>query len=157
MAGLRDARAGDGVCPFHGPPPPDGGGIRSRRIRNARRRPPPYPWGDETPTVEHANLDLRRFDPESVGIRPRGASAWGVQDLAGNGWEWTSTPFAPFDGFVPMASYPQYSADFFDGEHFVCKGASPVTPPALLRRSFRNWYRSEYPYMYATFRASVAS
>jgi formylglycine-generating enzyme required for sulfatase activity len=115
-----------------------------------------YPWGDETPTVEHANLDLRRFDPESVGIRPRGASAWGVQDLAGNGWEWTSTPFAPFDGFVPMASYPQYSADFFDGEHFVCKGASPVTPTALLRRSFRNWYRSEYPYMYATFR-TVAS
>ena len=111
-----------------------------------------YPWGDAEPTVEHANLDLRRFDPESVGIRPLGASAWGVQDLAGNGWEWTSTTFAPFDGFTPMASYPQYSADFFDDAHFVCKGASPATAPALLRRSFRNWYRPEYPYVYATFR-----
>ncbi len=111
-----------------------------------------YPWGDDEPTPEHANVDFHRFDPESVGIRPRGASAWGVQDLAGNGWEWTSTPFAPFAGFAPMASYPQYSADFFDGEHYVCKGASPVTATPLLRRSFRNWYRREYPYMYATFR-----
>lgn len=111
-----------------------------------------YPWGDDEPTPEHANLDFHRFDPESVGIRPRGASAWGVHDLAGNGWEWTSTPFAPFDGFAPMATYPQYSADFFDGEHYVCKGASPVTATPLLRRSFRNWYRREYPYMYATFR-----
>jgi formylglycine-generating enzyme required for sulfatase activity len=111
-----------------------------------------YPWGDAEPTAEHANLGLHRYDPESVGIRPRGASAWGVHDLAGNGWEWTATPFAPFAGFAPMASYPQYSADFFDGEHFVCKGASPVTATALLRRSFRNWYRAEYPYLYATFR-----
>ncbi len=115
-----------------------------------------YPWGDDEPTAEHANMDLRRFDPESVGIRPLGASAWGVHDLAGNGWEWTATPFAPFAGFTPMASYPQYSADFFDDEHFVCKGASPVTVTALVRRSFRNWYRNEYPYMYATFRCVVS-
>ena len=47
---------------------------------------------------------------------PRGASAWGVRDLVGNGWEWTSTVFAPFPGFEPMPSYPQYSADFFDGQ-----------------------------------------
>jgi formylglycine-generating enzyme required for sulfatase activity len=51
-----------------------------------------------------------------------------------------------------MATYPPYSADFFDGEHVVMKGASPVTSRNLVRRSFRNWYRREYPYMYATFR-----
>ncbi len=55
---------------------------------------------------------------------PRGASAWGVHDLVGNGWEWTSTIFGPFAGFAPMASYPEYSADFFDGQHYVMKGAS---------------------------------
>ena len=48
----------------------------------------------------------------------------------GNGWEWTSTMFAPFDGFRPMASYPEYSADFFDGQHLVMKGASPATDRA---------------------------
>lgn len=114
-----------------------------------------FPWGDEPPDARiHGNFDFRRFEPEPVGINPQGASAWGVQDLIGNGWEWTSTPFEPFAGFAPLASYPQYSADFFDGDHFVVKGASPVTGRDLVRRSFRNWYRPDYPYMYATFRCA---
>jgi formylglycine-generating enzyme required for sulfatase activity len=51
-----------------------------------------------------------------------------------------------------MPSYPQYSADFFDGLHYVLKGASPATPAELVRRSFRNWFRPTYPYVYAKFR-----
>ena len=111
-----------------------------------------FPWGDDAPTSAHGNFDFRRFDPEPVGINSAGASAWGIYDLIGNGWEWTATPFAPLPGFAPMASYPQYSADFFDGAHFVVKGASPVTNRHHVRRSFRNWYRAQYPYVYATFR-----
>jgi len=72
--------------------------------------------------------------------------------LVGNGWEWTSTVFAPFDGFRAAPSYPGYSANFFDGEHYVIKGGSPRTAARLLRRSFRNWFRPEYPYVYGTFR-----
>jgi iron(II)-dependent oxidoreductase len=112
----------------------------------------PFPWGDAEPTSAHGNFDFRRFDPEPVGISPAGASAWGVHDLIGNGWEWTSTVFAPLPGFEPMASYPQYSADFFDGAHYVMKGACPVTSRRLVRRSFRNWFRADYQYMYAKFR-----
>ena len=111
-----------------------------------------YPWGSAPPAPQHGNFDFRRFDPEPAGSSPAGASAWGVEDLIGNGWEWTSTPFATFAGFAPMASYPQYSADFFDGKHYVMKGASPVTSRNLVRRSFRNWFYADYPYMYATFR-----
>jgi formylglycine-generating enzyme required for sulfatase activity len=70
----------------------------------------------------------------------------------GNGWEWTSTPFAPFPGFEPLAAYRGYSADFFDGRHYVLKGASPRTAPSLVRRSFRNWFQPWYPFPYATFR-----
>jgi iron(II)-dependent oxidoreductase len=117
-----------------------------------------YPWGD-VPADAHprtgglrGNFDFERFEPVPVGSYPAGASAWGVHDLAGNGWEWTSTVFAPFPGFSPMASYPEYSADFFDGQHFVMKGASPATAKALIRRSFRNWFRPNYPYVYAGFR-----
>lgn len=111
-----------------------------------------YPWGDAPPEARHGNFGFRRFDPEPIGSSPAGASAWGVEDLMGNGWEWTSTPFGPYPGFAAMASYPQYSADFFDGKHFVMRGASPVTSTNLLRRSFRNWFYGDYPYMYATFR-----
>ena len=112
----------------------------------------PYAWGDEPPGRRHGNFGFQRFDPEPVDAHPDGASAWGVADLVGNGWEWTATRFAPFPGFEPMASYPQYSADFFDGKHYVMKGASPVTAVELVRRSFRNWFYRDYPYMYAKFR-----
>jgi gamma-glutamyl hercynylcysteine S-oxide synthase len=96
--------------------------------------------------------DFESWDPAPVGSRPHGGSVWGVEDLFGNGWEWTSTVFGPFPGFRPMDAYPQYSADFFDGEHFVMKGASPATALELVRPSFRNWFRPRYPYVYATFR-----
>ncbi len=111
-----------------------------------------YPWGDAPASAAHGNFDFRRFDPEPIGSSPAGVSAWGVHDLIGNGWEWTATPFAPFDGFQPMPTYPVYSADFFDGKHFVMKGASPVTSHHQVRRSFRNWFYADYPYMFATFR-----
>ncbi|MFL6247507.1 MAG: SUMF1/EgtB/PvdO family nonheme iron enzyme [Thermoanaerobaculia bacterium] len=110
------------------------------------------PWGDEAPDETRGNFDFRHWDPVNVGRYPAGASAWGVHDLVGNGWEWTSTLFAGFDGFKPMPSYPEYSADFFDGAHYVLKGASPVTARELVRRSFRNWFRPNYPYVFATFR-----
>jgi iron(II)-dependent oxidoreductase len=98
------------------------------------------------------NFDFKRWDPESIYADPAGHSAFGVGQLVGNGWEWTSTPFAPFDGFAPRATYPGYSANFFDNEHYVLKGGSARTAARLLRRSFRNWFRRDYPYMYAKFR-----
>ena len=111
-----------------------------------------YPWGTDDPSSAHGVFDFSSWDPEPAGSHPKGASYWGVDDLVGNGWEWTSTPFAPFAGFRPMASYPEYSNDFFDGQHFVIKGASPVTARELIRPTFRNWFRGRYPYVYATFR-----
>ena len=89
-----------------------------------------------------------------MGSYPAGVSAWGVHDLVGNGWEWTSTVFSGFPGFQTMASYPEYSSDFFDDDHYVVKGASPATGRELIRRSFRNWFRPDYPYMYASFRCA---
>jgi formylglycine-generating enzyme required for sulfatase activity len=113
-----------------------------------------YPWGEALPDASRGNFDFSHWDPVPVGSYPSGASAWGVHDLVGNGWEWTSTEFNGFDGFEPMASYPVYSTDFFDGKHFVMKGASPATARHLVRRSFRNWFRGNYPYVYATFRCA---
>jgi ergothioneine biosynthesis protein EgtB len=111
-----------------------------------------YPWGNEPPTPARGVFDFSRWDPAPCGIHGTGASAWGVQDLVGNGWEWTGTTFAPFPGFQPMGSYPEYSADFFDGEHMVMKGASQATAHELIRPTLRNWFRTRYPYVYATFR-----
>ena len=59
---------------------------------------------------------------------------------------------APLPGFEPFPFYRGYSADFFDGKHFVMKGGSARTAACMLRRSFRNWFQPHYPYVYAKFR-----
>ncbi|HSD66689.1 MAG TPA: SUMF1/EgtB/PvdO family nonheme iron enzyme [Vicinamibacteria bacterium] len=114
----------------------------------------PLPWGDEAPGERHGSFHFRHASPVPVGAFPAGASAWGVHELVGNGWEWTGTPFAPFPGFAPMPRYPGYSADFFDGRHFVLLGASWATDEALVRTSFRNWFQPHYPYVFSKFRCA---
>ncbi len=99
------------------------------------------------PSPKNDNFDFQHWDPIPVP-----ASSGKLEQLTGNGWEWTSTPFAPFPGFEPFPFYKNYSEPFFDGQHFVLKGASPRTAGCFARPSFRNWFRPEYPYIYATFR-----
>ena len=111
-----------------------------------------YPWGAEPPERKHGNFDLRLWDPTPLGAFPDGDSAFGVSELVGNGWEWTASVFGPFSGFRPHPFYEGYSANFFDGEHYVQKGGSPRTAACMLRRSFRNWFQPHYPYVYAGFR-----
>jgi iron(II)-dependent oxidoreductase len=111
-----------------------------------------YPWGHAEPSSKRGNFDFHQWDPLDVDAHPAGNSAGGVAQLVGNGWEWTATKFGPFPGFQPMPFYPGYSQDFFDEKHYVLKGGSPVTAACMLRRSFRNWFRPDYPYVYASFR-----
>lgn len=118
----------------------------------AEARERDYPWGNQYPEPRHGNFDFQSWDPAPVAAFPEGRSAFGVEGLVGNGWEWTSTVFAPFAGFERFPFYPGYSADFFDGKHYVMKGGSPRTAACMLRRSFRNWFQTHYQYVYAGFR-----
>jgi ergothioneine biosynthesis protein EgtB len=111
-----------------------------------------YPWGDAPPDASHGNFNFQNWDPVAVGSYPDGRSAFGLEDTLGNGWEWTSSDFAPYTGFDPFPFYRGYSANFFDQNHFVVKGASPRTASCMLRRSFRNWFQPHYPFVYASFR-----
>jgi ergothioneine biosynthesis protein EgtB len=111
-----------------------------------------FPWGEEAPSARHGHFDLRRWDGAPVHAFPCGRSAFGVEGMLANGWEWTSTRFEPFPGFQAFPFYPGYSANFFDGKHYVMKGGSPRTAECLLRRSFRNWFQPHYQYVYAGFR-----
>jgi formylglycine-generating enzyme required for sulfatase activity len=98
------------------------------------------------------NFGFTRWDPVAVDASSNGHGNGAPAQMIGNGWEWTRDIFAPFEGFAPHPYYPGYSADFFDGQHYVMKGASPRTARLLTRPTFRNWFRSDYPYMYAGFR-----
>lgn len=100
--------------------------------------------------LKGANLGFHRAS--ALPVSSHAANGWGVHELVGNGWEWTSTEFGPFPGFKPMPRYPGYSADFFDGRHFVVRGASWATDARLARPSFRNWFQPHYPYVFSKFR-----
>jgi len=65
----------------------------------------------------------------------------------GGVWEWTSTIFDSYEGFVPSTLYPGYSKDFFDDTYRIVLGGSYATIPRIAeRRSVRNWYQRKYPY-----------
>jgi gamma-glutamyl hercynylcysteine S-oxide synthase len=103
-----------------------------------------------------APQDTRKlWDPPPVGSFPELSSAFGIEGLFGTAWEWTSTTFAPFPGFQITPAYPGYSANFFDGKHFVMKGGSTRTAACMLRNSFRNWFQAHYQYVYAGFRCTA--
>ena len=95
------------------------------------------------------------WDPPPVGFALGLGSRFGVEGLYGTGWEWTRTEFRPFAGFRAHSAYPGYSANFFDGLHYVMKGGSTRTAACLLRKSFRNWFQPHYQYVYAGFRCTT--
>ncbi len=51
---------------------------------------------------EDGNVGFRHWAPTPVGTHPDSASVWGVQDLVGDGWEWTGTVFAGLPGFTTV-------------------------------------------------------
>ena len=100
-----------------------------------------YPWGDEDPTPQHANLGQRHLAPAEAGAYPAGASPLGVQQLIGDVWEWTSSDFHPYPGFAPFP-YDEYSLVFFGADYKVLRGGSFGTDAVACRGTFRNW---DYP------------
>jgi gamma-glutamyl hercynylcysteine S-oxide synthase len=111
-----------------------------------------FPWGNDSRVQGKGNFHFSRWDPAPVSANPESVSAFGAASMLGNGWEWCSNEFAPFPGFEPFPFYPGYSANFFDGQHFLLKGGSSRTAAPLLRRSFRNWFQAHYQYAYTGFR-----
>lgn len=111
---------------------------KAARFDPATGRSRRYPWGDDEPTPEHANLGQRHLQPAPVGAYPKGASPLGVHQLVGDVWEWLDTGFHPYPGYETFP-YPEYSEVFFGGDYRMLRGGSFGTDPSALRSTFRNW------------------
>ena len=65
-----------------------------------------YPWGDDEDATRAAiGAGLKRGSPSPVGSHSVGASPYGLQDMAGNVWEWTSTEYAADERVLRGGSY----------------------------------------------------
>jgi iron(II)-dependent oxidoreductase len=114
---------------------------KAARFDPATGRSRRYPWGDDPPAPSHANLGQRHLQPARVGAYPAGATPTGVHQMIGDVWEWTSTDFRGYPGFVPFP-YREYSEVFFGPEYKVLRGGSFGTDASACRGTFRNW---DYP------------
>jgi formylglycine-generating enzyme required for sulfatase activity len=55
-----------------------------------------YPWGGQPPDRKRAQFSARFNETAPVDAFATGASPYGVQDMAGNAWEWVSTAYRPY-------------------------------------------------------------
>lgn len=121
--------------------------IDGRSISNQKRR---YPWGDDAPTPERANLDWRAMGCIEADALPAGDSAFGCRQMIGNVWEWTATTFEGYPGFVP-GPYMEYSEPWF-GDHKVLRGGCWATRSQMIRSAYRNFYTPDRRDVWAGFR-----
>jgi gamma-glutamyl hercynylcysteine S-oxide synthase len=113
-----------------------------------------YAWGNDDPDSERCNFDFNRWAPSPVGALLKGASAYGCLDMTGNVWEWTADPLQGYPGFQAFP-YPEYSQEWFDGDHRVLKGGSWATREPVLRTTFRNFFRRHFRIAFAGFRCAA--
>lgn len=123
-------------------PTTNGGGLTTRKRR--------YPWGDDLPTPERANLDWLAMECIPVDALPAGDSAFGCRQMIGNVWEWTASDFKPYPGFV-AGPYKEYSEPWF-GDHKVLRGGCWTTRSGLIHNSYRNFYTPDRRDVWAGFR-----
>ena len=115
---------------------------------NAHKRV--YPWGDQPPTADRANLDWRKMGCIEVDELPLSDSAFGCRQMIGNCWEWTADDFGPYPGFAP-GPYKEYSEPWF-GDHKVLRGGCWVTRSSMIHNAYRNFYPPDRRDVWAGFR-----
>jgi iron(II)-dependent oxidoreductase len=114
---------------------------KAARFDPASGRSRRFPWGDQEPTADLANLGQRHLQPAPAGSYPAGAAPCGARQLIGDVWEWTSSDFLPYPNFSAWP-YREYSEVFFGPEYKVLRGGSFAVGPVACRGTFRNW---DYP------------
>ena len=109
-----------------------------------------YPWGDQTPTMKHANLDGFALGTNDVAAHAAGDSAFGCRQMLGNVWEWTESDFGPYPEFK-HDMYEDYSRPLF-GNTKVLRGGAWPTRGRMIRNTWRSYYGPERNDVFSGFR-----
>ncbi len=120
----------------------DGTGLTDRKRR--------FPWGNDAPASDCANLDYRAGWTVDVRAFAAADSAFGCRQMIGNVWEWVADTFAPYPGFV-ADPYKEYSKPYF-GQKKVLRGGCWTTRARLIRGTWRNFYKAHRRNIFAGFR-----
>jgi formylglycine-generating enzyme required for sulfatase activity/serine/threonine protein kinase len=92
-----------------------------------------YPWGD---TWQDKRAVVKEATPQPVGTYPDGKDKWGVVDLIGNAWEWTSSKASIYNGAADIPSASK--------EWVVARGGSYASDPKdrqiPVSATYRDWF-----------------
>ena len=109
-----------------------------------------FPWGNEQPTQERANLfESHIWGCSEIGSHPKGASHYGCHQMIGDVWEWTSSEFMGYPGF--KSGFDEYNDKWFTNQK-VLRGGSFGTPKMSIRGSYRNFFRLDERWLFSGFR-----
>lgn len=115
-----------------------------------------YPWGNIEANCGYAVMNdgkagcgMDRTWP--VGSKPKGASPYGVMDMAGNVWEWV-TDWYDKDYYSRSPDRNPKGPD--SGLHRVLRGGAWNHPANLLRTTNRSWYLPDKYYNFIGFRCA---
>ena len=109
-----------------------------------------FPWGNENPTTQHANLlESNVWNCSEIGAYETGKSSYGCYQMIGDVWEWTSSEFVGYPGF--KSGFDEYNVKWFRNQK-VLRGGSFGTPSKSIRGSYRNFFRLDERWLISGFR-----
>jgi serine/threonine-protein kinase len=102
-----------------------------------------YPWGNTWEAGRAATQEAGVGAPQAVGTYPRGMNSWGVVDLVGNVWEWTSSKASRYGG-DPDKRLAQYKDWIMIRGGCYASSVKGSFPPGPVSSTMRTWVAPNY-------------